>query len=107
MCRYGRYREHAAPSGKSTTAGQLMNRFVSRHGGRGRRLMTSTRKASDAHENLMSHRERTRRISNEHARAEALVHDSLGTLWQADGDAASATRARPRELRNQVLARGH
>ena len=28
----------------------------------------------------MSHRERTRRIANEHARAEALVNDSLGTL---------------------------
>ena len=45
------------------------------------------RKASEAHENLMSHRERTRRISNEHARVKALVNDSL---WHAVRDAAAA-----------------
>ena len=43
--------------------------------------------ASKAHENLMFHRERTRCISNEHARVEALVNDSL---WHAVRDAAAA-----------------
>ena len=50
-------------------------------------------KASEAHENLMSHRERTRRTSNEHARAEALVNDSLGILGHAVRDAAAATHS--------------
>ena len=53
--------------------------------------MTSS--ASEAQENLLSHVERTRRTSNEHARAEALVNDSLGTLEQAVRDAAAATHS--------------
>ena len=38
------------------------------------------KKASGAQENLLSHRERTRRISNDHARAEPQVNDSPGDV---------------------------
>ena len=51
------------------------------------------RKATEAQDNLNFHRERTRRISNEHARAEALVNDRLGTLGHAVRDAAAATHS--------------
>ena len=51
------------------------------------------RKASKAQENLLSHRERTRRISNEHGKAEALVNDSLGALGHAVRHAAQATHS--------------
>ena len=51
------------------------------------------RKASEAQENVLSHRERTRRISNEHARAEAHVNDGLGSLGQAVRAAAKATHS--------------
>ena len=46
------------------------------------------RKASEAQENVFSHRERTRRISNEHARAGRLVNDGLDSLGQAVRSAA-------------------
>ena len=67
------------------------------------------RKASEALDNVFSHRERTRRISNEHAWAEALVNDGLGTLEQAVRAAPQAThsRAGQRKQRNKVPARGH
>ena len=42
---------------------------------------------------MISHRERTRRITNEHARAEALVKNSLGALEHAVRDAAAATHS--------------
>ena len=42
---------------------------------------------------MISHRERTRRITNEHARAEALVNNSLGTLGHPVRDAAAATHS--------------
>ena len=48
------------------------------------------RKASEAQDNVFSHRETTRRTSNEHARAEALVDDGLGSLGQAVRAAAQA-----------------
>ena len=51
------------------------------------------RKASEAQDNVFSYRERTRRISNEHARAEALVNDGLGSLGQAVRAAAQATHS--------------
>ena len=51
------------------------------------------RKASEAQENVLSNRERTRRISNEHARAEAHVNDGLGSLGQAVRAAAKATHS--------------
>ena len=41
------------------------------------------RKASKAQENVLSHKERTRRFSNEHARTQGLVNDALGSLGQA------------------------
>ena len=50
-------------------------------------------KASEAQENLLCHRERTRRISNDHARAEAQVNDSLRTLGKAVRAAAQATHS--------------
>ena len=51
------------------------------------------RNASEAQDNVFSHRERTRRISHEHARAEALVNDGLGSLEQAVRAAAQATHS--------------
>ena len=42
-----------------------------------------------AQENLFSHRERTRKITNEHARTESLVDNSLGALVYAVKDAAT------------------
>ena len=70
----------AAPSGKSATAVQLMRHTTSNAG---------------PLRNLLSHTERTRRISNEHARAEALANDSLWkkALGQAVRDAAQATHS--------------
>ena len=49
--------------------------------------------AAEVHENVISHKERTKRITNEHAKADALVNDSLGTLVHSVRDAASATRS--------------
>ena len=40
------------------------------------------RKASEAQENLFSHSERTRKISNEHAGVEAHVNDGIGSLFR-------------------------
>ena len=56
------------------------------------RTHDSKRKASEAQENLC-HRERTRRISNDHARTKAQVNDSLGTLGEAVRAAAQATHS--------------
>ena len=56
------------------------------------------RKAAEVQENVISHSERTRRITNEHAKAEALVNDSFGTLGHCVRDAASATRSLTWEL---------
>ena len=49
------------------------------------------RKASEAQDNVFSHRERIRRIFNEHARAEGLVNDGLGSL-----DRPCVLRPKPR-----------
>ena len=57
------------------------------------RTYDSKRKASEAQENVFSHRERTRRIPNEFARAEGLVNGGLGSLGQAVRAAAQATHA--------------
>ena len=51
------------------------------------------RKASEAQENVLSYRERTRRISSEHARAEAHVNDGVGSLGQPVRAAAKATHS--------------
>ena len=51
------------------------------------------RKACEAQEHVLSHRERTRRFSNEHARTEGLVNDALASLGQAVRAAAQATHS--------------
>ena len=51
------------------------------------------RKASEIQEGLATHRERTRRISNEHARAEGHVNDGIGSLGRAVQAAAEATHS--------------
>ena len=63
------------------------------------------RKASEAQENQLSHRERTRRIVNEPARAEALINDNLGTLPQAVRDAAHATHSLICRVRDRKATR--
>ena len=66
------------------------------------------RKATEAQEKMISHRERTRRITNEHARAEALVNNSLGNLGvlcQRGGGGHALFDLRsvgPRKQRDQV-----
>ena len=49
------------------------------------------RKASEVQEGLSTHRERARRITNEHARAEGHVNDGIGSLGRAVQAAAKAT----------------
>ena len=51
------------------------------------------RKASEIQESLATHRKRTRRISNEHARAEGHVNDGIGSLGRALQAAAKATHS--------------
>ena len=51
------------------------------------------RKGTEAQDNMISHRDRTRRITTVHARAEALVNNSLGTLGHAVRDVAAATHS--------------
>ena len=51
------------------------------------------RKASEAHESVLSHRERTRRIKKEHTRAEAAANHSLGNLGCCVKEAATATHS--------------
>ena len=80
-------------SGKSVSVVRLMKAICAEAREAWRKTYDLKRKASEAQENLLSHLERTRRISNEHARAEALVNDSLGTLVQAVRDAAAATHS--------------
>ena len=48
------------------------------------------RKTMEAHENMISHRKRTRRITNEHTRSEAAVNNSLGNLGCCVKEAAAA-----------------
>ena len=50
-------------------------------------------KASEIQESLATHRERTGRISNEHARAEGHVNDGIGSLGRAVQAAAKATHS--------------
>ena len=57
------------------------------------RTYDTKRKASEKQESLATHRERTRRISNEHARAEGHVNDGIGSLGRAVQAAAKATHS--------------
>ena len=65
----------ATPSGKSATDVQFK------------------RKASEVQEGLSTHREHTRRITNEHDRAEGHVNDGIGSLGQALQAAAKTTHS--------------
>ena len=51
------------------------------------------RKATEIQEDVVFHRERTRRITNEHARAEGHVNDGIGSLGKALQAAARATHS--------------
>ena len=51
------------------------------------------RKASEIQESVATHRERTRRITNEHARGEGHVNNGIGSLGQAVHAAAKATHS--------------
>ena len=51
------------------------------------------RKAAEAHEKTRSHRERCRRITNEHTRSEAAVNHSLGFLGWWVKETAAATHS--------------
>ena len=51
------------------------------------------RKATEAHEKTRSHRERCRRITNEHTRSEAAVNHSLGFLGWCVKETAAATHS--------------
>ena len=47
------------------------------------RTLEVKRKATEIQEDVAIHRERTRRITNEHARAEGHVNDGIGSLEKA------------------------
>ena len=51
------------------------------------------RKAREAHEKTRSHRERCRRITNEHTTSEAAVNHSLGFLGWCVKETAAATHS--------------
>ena len=51
------------------------------------------RKATEIHEDVAAHRERTRRITNEHDRAEGHVNAGIGSLGKALQAAAKATHS--------------
>ena len=76
------------------------------------RTLEVKRKATEIQEDVAAHKERTRRVTNEHARAESHVNDGIGSLARAVQAAAKATHsltcgvARPREQRDQVLEGG-
>ena len=61
------------PSKKSTTDGRLTKQVS-------QRISEFERKAMEAHESAVSHRERTRRVTNEHTRAEVALNQSLGIM---------------------------
>ena len=70
------------------------------------RTLEVKRKATDLQEDVAIHRERTRRITNEHARAEGHVNDGIGSLGKALQAAARATHSLtcgvPDRERNEV-----
>ena len=57
------------------------------------RTLEVKRKATETQEDVAIHRERTRRITNEHARAEGHVNDGIGSLGKALQAAARATHS--------------
>ena len=59
----------------------------------GQRTAELRRKAAEAHEKTRSHRERCRRLTNEHTRSEAAVNHSLGCLGWFVKETAAATRS--------------
>ena len=70
------------------------------------RTFECKRKAMEAHESVVSHSERTRRITHEHTRAEVVVNHSLGNLGCCVKEAAAATHSLtcgvPDRERNEV-----
>ena len=76
------------------------------------RTLGVKRKATEIQGDVAIHREQTRRITNEHARAEGHVNDGIGSLGEALQIAARAAhsltwRTGPREQRDQVPEGGH
>ena len=67
-------------------------RSASKLGKAWQRTYDLKREASEAQESVFSHRVRTRRFSNEHARAAGLFNDALGSLGQAVRAAAPKPR---------------
>ena len=57
------------------------------------RTLEVKRKATEIQEDVAIHSERTRRITNEHARAEGHVNDGIGSLGKALQAAAQATHS--------------
>ena len=94
----------ARPSWKSASAEQLTKRSVSKRNRRAtheencveakkalHRTFEIKRKASEIQEGVATHKERTRRDTNEHARAEGHVNDGIASLGRALQAAAKAT----------------
>ena len=79
-----RVQKFAMPSGKSATDVELKALH---------RTYDIKRKASEIQESVATHKERTRRIANEHARAEGHVNDGIGSLGQAVQSTATATHS--------------
>ena len=77
-----------------------------------RRTFEVKRKATEIQEDVAAHRERTRRITNEHSSAEGRVNDRKGSLCKALQAAVTATHSLMcgvldrLEQRDQVLEGG-
>ena len=67
-----------APSEKSAIAERLTKQLALKKASQ--RTVEVKRKATEAHEKMSSHRERSRRVTNEHTRSEVAVNNSMG--WQ-------------------------
>ena len=82
------------PSRKLATAEQFMTKCACPHRRRcNARTLEVKPKATEIQEDVAIHRERTRRITNEHARAEGHVNDGIGSLGKALQAAARRTQS--------------
>ena len=80
----------ATPSVKFATDVQLVKKFASMQR---RRCIEHLKLTTEVQEDVAAHRDRTRRVTNEHAKAEGHVNDGIGSLGRALQAAAKATHS--------------
>ena len=81
----------ATHSGRLASDVRLTKQFLLKQEKRCTERSKSNVEASEVREGLSTHRDRTKRISNEHARAESQVNDGIGSLGRAIQGAVKAT----------------